>query len=97
MSTTTEGAIADAIIAAAEANKPAVLAAINAAEGGVEAFLTNVVNSVKPNGMILPTVWSIIKPSIVGELTSVEAQYPGTVIYALLDAEAHVFAKSIGG
>lgn len=94
---TIQGSIADAIIAAAEANKAAVVAAIQGAEGGVEAFLANAVNNVKPGGAVLPIVWGALKPSIIAELVSLETQYPGTVIFQLLDAEAHTLAKQIGG
>ena len=92
-----EGQIADAIIAAAELNKTVIIDAINSVEGGVEAFLANAVNNVKPNGAILPLIWNAVKPSIVSELAKVEAANPGTVIFALIDAEVHTLAKSIGG
>ena len=92
-----EGQIADAAVAALEANKPAVVAAISTAEGGVEAIITNAVNNFQPKGTVLPLVWGVIKPAVIAELVSLEAQESGTVIFALIDAEAHTLAKDLGG
>jgi len=91
-----EGQIADAVIAAAEANKPAIVAAIQAAEGGVEAFIGKAVDNVKPSGA-LALVWEVLKPSVKAELVALEAQVPGAVIFNVLDSEAHALAKSLGG
>jgi hypothetical protein len=96
---TTAGQIADAIIAAAEtpAGTAAILGVINGLEGGLETFLTNTVNNVKPTGAILPLVWDALKPTIVGELTALETANPGTVLLSMLENDATAWAKSIGG
>ncbi|MDE2100976.1 MAG: hypothetical protein KGL39_27265 [Patescibacteria group bacterium] len=92
-----EGKIADAVIAYAEQNKAQVIEAINAAEGGLEAFLEKAVDSVQVKGVVLPIVWPSVKAALVQELKTLETQNPGSVIFELLDQEAHAFAKSLGG
>jgi hypothetical protein len=92
-----EGQLADAIISAAEANKATIIAAVTTAEGGVTQFITAALNQYKPGGAILPLVWDALKPAIVNELVSLESQESGAAIFALLDAEAHAFAKTLGG
>jgi hypothetical protein len=96
---TPEGAIADAILAAVDspAGQSAVIGAINAMEGGVTAFLATAVNNFKPTGAILPLVWNALKPAVLTELAAIESANPGSVIFALLDADAHALAKSVGG
>lgn len=96
---TPEGVIADALLAAVDspAGQAAVVGAINAMEGGVTAFLTTTINNFKPGGAILPLVWDALKPAVVTELAAIESANPGSVIFALLDADAVAFAKSVGG
>ena len=94
---TFEGQIADALVTALEANKPTVIAAITGAEGGVEAFIANALNNFKPGGAILPLVWDALKPAVLAELVALETQESGTVIFGIIDAEAHTIATSLGG
>ena len=94
---TLQGQIADAIIAAAENNKDAIIAAIQAAENGLEAFLAQAVDNVQPPKGLLSLIWPTIKSAIIQELMALEAATPGSVIFGILDTEAHALAKSIGG
>jgi pyrrolidone-carboxylate peptidase len=94
-----EAKIADAIIAYGEQPnvKQAIVDAINKSEGGVEALLEKAVDSVTVHGVVLPIVWPQVRAAIVAELKSLEAQDPGSVVFQLLDKEAHAFAASLGG
>jgi hypothetical protein len=96
---TIEAKIADAIIAYGEQPnvKQAIVDAIDRSEGGIEAFLEKAVDSVTVRGLVLPIVWPQIRAGIVAELKALEAQEPGSVIFKLLDKEAHAFAASLGG
>jgi hypothetical protein len=93
---TIEGSVADTILSAAEANRPAIIAAITSAEGGLESFLSAALENIKPVGLV-GTVWALIKPALLSELLALEAKESGSVIFAFLDVEAHAFAKSLGG
>jgi hypothetical protein len=96
---TVEAKIADAIIAYGEQPnvKQTIVNTINKSEGGIEAFLEKVVDSVTVHGVVMPIVWPQIRDVIVAELKALEAQEPGSVVFNLLDKEAHAFAASLGG
>lgn len=94
---TLEGTIADALVTVLESNKAAVIADINAAEGGIEAFIANAVNNYKPGGAILPIIWPTIKAAVIAELVSLETQESGAVLFPIIDSEAKTIAKNVGG
>lgn len=94
---TIQGQVADALLSAVETQKPAIVAAIQQGEGNLEQFLETAVDGIKPPNGILAVVWPMLKPSIISELKTLEAQEPGSVIYALIDTEARTLAKSLGG
>lgn len=87
--------IAALAVAALEANKDSVVAALSAAEGGVEAKIAQIVDGYAPPAGALAYVWPFIKPAIVAELAKAEAEAPGSVLYAWIDDELKAFTAKL--
>ena len=91
------GELADFAVAELEANKPAVLSLIQAAEGGVEGAIVNALkNAPKPPGL-LGTVFPIVEAGFAKYAQQLVAKYGPEVVFNFIDTEAHVFAKQLGG
>jgi hypothetical protein len=94
---TLEAPIADFLIAALESHKAEALALIANFEGGAVGVVTNALkNSTRPGGLL-----GVVFPAIESEIETLAkqlvAQYGPEVVFAFIDAEAHLFAKSVGG
>jgi hypothetical protein len=94
---TLEGQIADALLAAVQKNQSNIVAAINGAEGGLAAFITNELNTVKIGNAFEQALFDVIKPTAVAELVAVESQYSGSVIFQWAMVKAAAWAKELGG
>lgn len=90
------GEFADFIKSEYEANKPAVLAAIQAGEGGAEAFLVNLIQNAQFSG-VLGMIASIVKPQAEAFVQGLVTKYGPEVVYAFIDAEIAAEAKRLGG
>lgn len=97
MAASLEGQIADALLAAVQKNQPAIVAAINGAEGGLTAFLTNEINSVKIGNTFEQILFDTIKPTAIAELVALEQANGGSVVFAWALAKAEAWAKEMGG
>lgn len=94
---TTSGQIADALIAAAQSNKAEVLAALSAAEGGLEAAVVAAIKNAPKPGGLLGIAFPAIEASLVAEVQRLIAQNGPEVIFDFLAGEAQQYAKSLGG
>jgi hypothetical protein len=87
-----EGEVADVVKSAYESNKPAVLAAIQAAEGGAQAFIVNAIkNAPKQSGIVgelLPFVEGQLESAVAAQLVKYGPEYVYTFVDGLLTAEA---------
>ena len=90
------GQVADAIIAAAELEKQPLIDALSKLEGGAETAIAAFVNNLQVHGA-LALVADPFKKAVVEQLVALEQKYPGSVLFNIIDAEAHALAKSIGG
>ncbi|MDE2098140.1 MAG: hypothetical protein KGL39_12875 [Patescibacteria group bacterium] len=93
---TFQGQVADAIIAAAEIEKQPLVDALTKLEGGAVTAITAFVNNLKVNGA-LARVAGPFKNAVINQLVALEQKYPGSVLFGIIDAEAHTLAKQIGG
>lgn len=91
------GGIADALVAAAEANKSEVLAALTAAEGGVEAAIVAVIQNLPMPGGIIGIAFPAIKGSLEAEVAKLVQANGPEIVFDFLDAEAHALAQKLGG
>ena len=83
-----EQALGAAVLAQVEANSASIIAEINTVEGAAEAAIENFANEFKPAGL-LGAVYPALKAPFIAELKKLEAANPGSVLFAILDAEAH--------
>ena len=97
MSNKFAGELADVIVKAAETNKPAILAAIQAGEGGVERAIVNAIKSAPKGSGPLSLALPLIESELVAYVQQLVAKEGPEVVFDFLDAEAHNFAKSLGG
>ena len=95
--TSFEGQIADAALAAFEANKASIVAAITNAEGGLQGFINAELGTIQVSNVYENILLQGLKPFIISTLVGIETANPGTVIYAWADVKLKAFAASLGG
>lgn len=94
---TVEVAVLTFIKSEYESNKPAVLAAIQQAEGGVQAFIVNAIkNAPKPSGL-LGTLYSALEPSLENYVAGLITTSGPEVVYDFIDAEIAAELKALEG
>jgi hypothetical protein len=91
------GVILDFVKSEFDANKPAVLAAIAAGEGGVEAFIVKgIKNAPRPNG-ILGSLFPLLEGSLENYVQKLVAANGPEVVFDFIDRELADEAKALGG
>lgn len=92
-----ELAVIDFVKSTYEANKPAVLTAINQAEGGVEAFIVNAIKNAPKPGGLLGTLYGILEPQLETYVKNLVAQAGAEVVYTFIDDELAHIQHAVGG
>jgi len=96
------GEFADAALLAVDtAAKPAIVAAISAGEVDAQAALTNLLKNLpRPNGIegaLVGPIEAAFAQAAESYAAAAVAKYGPDVIFALLDAQLHAWAKALGG
>ncbi len=92
------GAIADALVAEFEAQKPLVTQAITNLEGNIETNLATVLaTAVKNQHGFGALIANNIAPVFLAAAKSIIGTYGADAIYGILDTELHAAAKALGG
>lgn len=94
---TVTGPLADFIVAELEGNKAQVIAAITQAEGSIENAIVAYIKAMPKPAGFLGIVFPQVEAALMKYATQLVAQYGPEVIFAFIDAEAHSFAKQLGG
>jgi hypothetical protein len=97
MANTTEVAVLNFIKSELDTNKPAVLAAIQQLEGGVESFIVNAIKTApKPSGL-LGTLYAALEPSLISYVQGLITNSGPEVVFDFIEAELVAEIKTLGG
>ena len=66
-------------------------------EGGIESAIANAIKNAPKPGGLLGIVFPALEAGIDKYAVALVAQYGPEVVFNFIDAEAHAFAKSLGG
>ncbi len=91
-----EGQVLDVLKRVYEADKPQALAIIQAAEGGIEAFLRTAIENAHAGG-IAGLVVSEFKAAVIADLDAYVAAHGPEVVYDWIDALLADEAAKLGG
>ena len=91
-----EGQALDVLKSLFESDKPAALAAIQAAEGGIEGFIVNAIKNAQFTG-IAGMLAKAFEPSLESGVAAYVASHGPEVVYEWIDALIAEEAKKLGG
>jgi hypothetical protein len=94
---TVAGTVADFIKQELEANKPAVLAAIQQAEGGVEGVIISAIEGAPAPGGILGMLFKSLRPQLEAYVKNLVATQGPEIVFDFIDGAITAEAKALGG